>query len=98
MRARDELGLLGAAAVLALAGCIPEAQLRPTPDARSPAGEPTAVVAEAQGVRLIADGTAWKGSPRNLETRLTPVSVTASARSSSRRSWWTRRRTSRSES
>lgn len=75
MRARDQLGLLGAVAVLALAGCIPEAQLRPTPDARSPAGEPSAVIADAQGVRLIADGTAWKGSPRNLETRLTPVEL-----------------------
>lgn len=75
MHARARLGLLGAVTVLALASCIPETQLRPTPDARSPAGEPTAVVAEAQGVRLIADGTAWKGSPRNLETRLTPVEL-----------------------
>lgn len=75
MRAREQLGLFGAVAVLALASCIPEPQLRPTPEARSPAGEPTAVLAEAEGVRLIADGTSWKGSPRDLERRLTPVEL-----------------------
>jgi hypothetical protein len=75
MSARGQLGLLGAVVVLALAGCIPETQLRPTPDARSPAGEPSAVVAEAHGVRLIADGSAWNGHPGNLESRLTPVEL-----------------------
>jgi hypothetical protein len=32
-------------------------------------------VAEASGVRLIADGSAWKGHPSNLERRLTPVEI-----------------------
>ncbi|MFL5344860.1 MAG: hypothetical protein ACJ8AT_08700 [Hyalangium sp.] len=32
-------------------------------------------MAEAQGVRLIADGAAWKGHPSDLERRLTPVEV-----------------------
>lgn len=64
-----------------LAGCIPEARLEPRPDARSLAGDPSAAVAEAQGVRLIADGAAWKGHPSNLERRLTPVEVRVENRS-----------------
>jgi hypothetical protein len=76
MRARGRPGLLGAVVVvLALAGCIPEARLQPRQDARSLAGEPSAAVAEAQGVRLIANGAAWAGHPRNLERRLTPVEL-----------------------
>jgi len=75
MRARGRLGLLGTAVVLALAGCIPETRLQPRPDARSLTEDPTAAVAEAQGVRLIADGAAWEGHPRNLERRLTPVEL-----------------------
>lgn len=61
--------------VLATAGCIPEARLQPRPEARSLAGERSAAVAESTGVRLIADGDAWKGHPGNLERRLTPVEV-----------------------
>jgi hypothetical protein len=38
-------------------------------------GEPSAAVANAAGVRLVADGAAWKGHPSNLERRLTPVEV-----------------------
>ncbi|HYH98777.1 hypothetical protein [Hyalangium sp.] len=75
MLARERLGLLGAVLVLAMAGCIPEAQLQPRPDARSLAGEPSAAIAETAGVRLIADGAAWSGHPGNLERRLTPVEV-----------------------
>jgi hypothetical protein len=73
MRARG----YGLAVVLmwVVAGCIPEAQLRPQPDARSLAGDPSAAVAEAAGVRLIADGAAWRGNPGNLERRLTPVEI-----------------------
>jgi hypothetical protein len=58
-----------------MAGCIPEAQLQPRPDARSLAGDTSAAVAETAGVRLIADGAAWKGHPGNLERRLTPVKI-----------------------
>ncbi len=60
---------------LVIAGCIPETQLQPRPDARSLAGDPSAAVAEAQGVRLVADGASWKGHPSNLERRLTPVEL-----------------------
>ncbi len=62
-------------AVGLIAGCIPEARLQPVPEARSLAGDTSAAVAEAHGVRLIADGAAWQGSPSNLERRLTPVEV-----------------------
>jgi hypothetical protein len=58
-----------------IAGCIPEARLQPLPDARSVAGDTSAAVTEAHGVRLVADGAAWQGHPSNLERRLTPVQV-----------------------
>ncbi len=78
MRARGlrRLGLgLGCVLVGTIAGCIHEPQLQPQPNARALAGEPSAAVAEAAGVRLIADGAAWKGHPSNLERRLTPVEI-----------------------
>lgn len=62
-------------ALLALAGCLPETQLQPRPEAQTLAGEKEAAVAEHAGVRLVADGAAWKGHPGNLERRLTPVEV-----------------------
>jgi hypothetical protein len=71
MRARG----LWVVAVGLIAGCIPEARLQPLPDARSLAGNTSAAVAEAHGVRLVADGAAWEGRPSNLERRLTPVEV-----------------------
>jgi hypothetical protein len=58
-----------------IAGCIPEARLQPLPEARSLAGDTSAAMAEAHGVRLVADGAAWDSYPKNLERRLTPVEV-----------------------
>ncbi len=58
-----------------LAGCIPEARLQPLPEARQVAGDTSAAVAEAHGVRLVADGASWDSYPKNLERRLTPVEV-----------------------
>jgi hypothetical protein len=55
--------------------CIPETQLRPQPTAQTLAGDKAAAVAEQAGVRLVADGDAWRGTPANLERSLTPVSV-----------------------
>ncbi|HVG63264.1 MAG TPA: hypothetical protein VNA24_32165, partial [Hyalangium sp.] len=66
---------LAAVVMLMMAGCIPETQLQPRSDARSLAGDTSAAVAEAAGVRLIADGAAWKGNPGNLERKLTPVAI-----------------------
>lgn len=61
--------------MLVMAGCVPKVQLQPRSDAHSLAGDTSAAVAEAAGVRLIADGAAWKGHPGNLERRLTPVEI-----------------------
>lgn len=61
--------------MLVMAGCVPEVQLQPRSDARSLAGDTSAAVAETAGVRLIADGAAWKGHPGDLERRLTPVEI-----------------------
>jgi hypothetical protein len=63
-------------AVLAAgAGCVPESQLRPQSDARTLAGDEAAAMAEAAGVRLVADGDAWRGNPAHLERLLTTVEV-----------------------
>jgi hypothetical protein len=66
---------LGVLALMVVAGCIPEARLQPQPSARTLAGDTSAAVAEAAGVRLVADGDSWKGHPSNLERRLTPVEI-----------------------
>ncbi|MBN1210693.1 MAG: hypothetical protein JXB05_37945 [Myxococcaceae bacterium] len=71
MRARG----LGWLWMVIVVGCIPEAQLQPRPDARALAGDTSAAVAEAAGVRLVADGASWDAHPRNLERRLTPVEI-----------------------
>ena len=62
-------------ALLAAAGCMRETQLRPLAAAQTLAGDESAAVAEEAGVRLVADGHAWKGNPSNLEQRVTPVEV-----------------------
>lgn len=62
-------------ALLAAAGCVRETQLRPLPAAQTLAGDESAAVAEEAGVRLVADGHAWKGNPGDLERRVTPVEV-----------------------
>lgn len=64
-----------AAALLLVAGCIPETQLRPTQDAQLVQSDKDAAQAQASGVQLVADGAAWKGTPENLERSLTPVLV-----------------------
>ncbi len=71
MRARG----LGLMALLAAAGCVRETQLRPLANAETVAGDKEAVATENAGVRLVADGDAWRGNPGNLEQRVTPVEV-----------------------
>ncbi|RYZ37561.1 MAG: hypothetical protein EOO71_27475 [Myxococcaceae bacterium] len=66
---------LGAAALLLVAGCAAETKLRPTPEAGVLENGKGGAVTEQEGVRLVADGSAWKGYPSNLERRLTPVYV-----------------------
>ncbi|WP_163991682.1 hypothetical protein [Pyxidicoccus caerfyrddinensis] len=66
---------LVAASLLIASGCIPEAQLRPSTGAQLQQGDNEVAKAEASGVVLLADGTAWRGSPHDLERSLTPVRV-----------------------
>lgn len=68
-------------ALLAAAGCVKETQLRPLPDAQTLGGDKEAAVTENAGVRLVADGDAWRGSPGDLERRVTPVEVRLENRS-----------------
>ncbi|QSQ12389.1 hypothetical protein [Myxococcus landrumensis] len=68
--------LVPATAVLLLvAGCATEKTLRPSTEAQVLPDRKNTAVAEAAGVKLVADGSAWKGSPSNLEGTLTPVYV-----------------------
>ncbi|WP_426755669.1 hypothetical protein [Myxococcus sp. Y35] len=71
-----------AAALLFLTGCAAETQLRPSPGAQVLQGEENAAKAATDGIVLVADGTAWKGTPRNLERSLTPVFVQVENRGS----------------
>jgi len=64
---------LALAALLLAAGCVTTPTLQPLPgNPITPAGNG---VAEAEGVRLVADGDAWGGSPSDLEFIVTPVGV-----------------------
>ncbi|QRN98248.1 hypothetical protein JRI60_04030 [Archangium violaceum] len=64
--------LLLAASLLA-AGCVTETKLQPLPTAQTT--QAGAAVIEEQGVRLVADGDAWRGTPSSLERIVTPVQV-----------------------
>lgn len=64
------------AAVALGLGCATEPVLVPAPEASRPAGAPGTAFAEVAGIRLWADGDAWKGAPSSLEQVLTPVKVT----------------------
>ena len=71
MRTRASWPVL--AALLLAAGCLTQTKLQPLPAAQTTQGG--AALAEAEGVRLVAEGDAWKGSPSNLENIVTPVRV-----------------------
>lgn len=71
MRARTLWPVL--AALLAAAGCVTGTTLQPLPT--TPTTQKGAAVAEANGVRLVADGDSWRGNPSNLENIVTPVQV-----------------------
>ncbi len=61
------------AALLLTAGCLTETKLQPLPSARTVTED--AALAEAEGIRLVADGDAWRGTPNYLGRYLTPVRV-----------------------
>ncbi|GMU02305.1 hypothetical protein KH5H1_64250 [Corallococcus caeni] len=71
---RGALGL-GALALSLMAGCAAETKLRPTPEAGILQNGKSSAITEQEGVRLTADGSAWRGSPSDLERRVTPVYV-----------------------
>ncbi|QDF00668.1 hypothetical protein [Myxococcus xanthus] len=64
-----------AAALFILTGCAAETQLRPSPGAQVLQSDANAAKAATDGIVLVADGTAWKGTPKNLELSLTPVFI-----------------------
>jgi len=63
------------AALLLAASCVPKATLKPTTEAQTLQGNQDTAVTEVAGVKLLADGSAWKGTPSNLGNTLTPVYV-----------------------
>ncbi|MFY2559038.1 hypothetical protein ACN469_15515 [Corallococcus terminator] len=67
--------LVPVATLLLAAGCVTESNLKPSMEAQVLQGDKDTAVAKASGVTLVADGSAWKGSPSNLERTLTPVYV-----------------------
>ncbi|WP_223641336.1 hypothetical protein [Corallococcus sp. EGB] len=71
---RGALGL-GALALSLIAGCAAQTTLRPTPTEGVLQGNRGSAITEQAGVRLTADASAWRGSPSDLERRLTPVYV-----------------------
>ncbi|MCP3105301.1 hypothetical protein LZ198_41180 [Myxococcus sp. K15C18031901] len=64
-----------AAALLLAASCVPSATLKPTLEAQTLQNNQDTAVTEVAGVKLMADGSAWKGSPSDLSDTLTPVYV-----------------------
>ncbi|NOJ98084.1 hypothetical protein HMI51_34735 [Corallococcus coralloides] len=71
---RRALGV-GALGLMLMAGCAAETKLRPVPEAGVLQGGKSSAITEEAGVRLTADGSAWQGSPSDLERRVTPVYV-----------------------
>lgn len=75
MRVRGALGV-GALGLMLMAGCAAETKLRPMPEAGVLQDKKnSAAITEQEGVRLTADGSAWRGFPSDLERRITPVYV-----------------------
>ena len=61
------------AALLLAAGCLSETKLQPLP--ATPTTAAGRAVAEAHGVRLVAEPNVWKGRPSHLESLVTTVRV-----------------------
>lgn len=64
---------LALAALLLAAGCVSTTTLQPLPS--TPTTRAGSAFTEAEGVRLVADGDAWRGTPSDLESIVTPVRV-----------------------
>lgn len=66
---------------LGTSGCLLEPVLVPDRAAQRVAGNNFMAFAELEGVRVYADGNAWRGDPLHLAQVLTPVSITLENRS-----------------
>lgn len=66
---------LGLVTLLVTVGCTHEGKLRPQPGAVPLTEDENAAVTGAQGVRLVAYGSSWKGQPADLERQFTPVQI-----------------------
>jgi hypothetical protein len=66
---------LGFVTLLVTVGCAHEGKLRPQVGAVPLSEDGTAAVTGAQGVRLVAYGSNWKGTPGDLERHFTPVQI-----------------------
>jgi len=64
-----------------LAGCSTNAYLEPASTARLAPHQEDAAVAEVAGVRILANGDAWKANPADLGGVFTPVKVDISNQS-----------------
>lgn len=58
------------------AACTRNVELKPVATAQAVAGAVNAAAGEAAGVRVIVEGTPWRGDPADLGTMITPVRVT----------------------
>lgn len=67
--------------VMALCGCSLGPTLVPDSTASVVTDTPNLATAEAEGVRVWVDGTAWRGEPLDLATRMTPLRVIIENRS-----------------
>lgn len=61
--------------VVTTAGCMHEGKLRPQPGVGPVTEDGSAAVTGVQGVRLVAYGSNWTGSPSDLEHHFTPVQI-----------------------
>jgi len=58
-----------------LAACSPNAYLEPAPTAMTLPRQEDAAVADVAGVRMVANGDAWRADPADLGSVYTPVKV-----------------------
>jgi hypothetical protein len=73
---RDGMRVLSCVIALALTGCASQhAVFRPALPEQAVEGQPESASAEAAGVRITVHAGDWRGSPEDLEARLTPVEV-----------------------
>lgn len=73
--------LISAALTFVAAGCVMQPLLIPDRDARLAVDSQSVAIAEEAGVRVWADGTAWRSNPYNLPQVMTPVKLTVENRS-----------------